>query len=103
RLVLANSEHHARKPAKLDHGADVVSHGFRPQYVLVRTRCDIDRARKQGIERLPTTFKIAYYDRKSIVAEMSPLLRDGYRQIIEMRLVGDAKLERGALKLLSTD
>src|SRR5215510_240347 len=31
---------------------------------------------------------------------MAPPLRDGHRQIIEMRLIGDAKLERGAFKLL---
>ena len=103
RLILANSEHNAGKPAKLNYSPDVVSHGLRPQYVLVRARCNIDRPRTQGIESLPTAFKIAHRDGKSVGAEMSPPLRDGHRQIIEMRLIGDAKLERGAFKLLPMD
>ena len=101
RPVLADGEHHAGKPAELDRGADVLSHGLRPQCVLVRACCDIDRAGEQRIERLPAAFEIAHVDGEAVVAEMAAPLRDRHRQVIKMRLVGDAKLERGAFKLLS--
>src|SRR5262249_39431710 len=68
--------------------------------MLVRAYCDIDRAGEQGIERFPAAFEIAHCDGKSVVAEMAAPLRDRHRQVIEMRLVGDAKLERGAFEPL---
>ena len=98
--VLADSEHHAGKPAELDDGADVLSHGLCAQCVLVRACRDVDGAREQGIERLPPAFEIAHGDGESVVAEMTSPVSYRHRQIIEMRPVGDAKLERGAFKLL---
>src|SRR5262245_31537834 len=69
--------------------------------MLVRAYCDIDRAGEQGIERFPAAFEIGHCDGKSVVAEVAAPFHDRHRQIIEMRLVGDSELERGAFKLLS--
>src|SRR5262249_50591739 len=69
--------------------------------MLVRAYCDIDRAGEQGIERFPAAFEIGHCDGKSVVAEVAAPFHDRHRQIIEMRLIGDSELERGAFKLLS--
>src|SRR5262249_42358435 len=100
RSVRADSEHDAGKPAELDRGADVLSHGLRAQRMLVRAYCDIDQAVEQGIERFPAAGEIGHCDGQSVVTEVAAPFRDRHRQIIEMRLVGDSELERGAFKLL---
>src|SRR4029077_2940043 len=92
--VLADSKHHAGKPTELDDGADILSHGFCAQCVLVGACCDIDGASEQGIEHLPAAFEVARGDGEAVVAEMASPVRYRHRQVIEMRPVGDAKLER---------
>src|SRR5215475_5268086 len=71
--------------------------------MLVCAYCNIDRSREHGIERFPAAFEIDHCDGKSVVAEVAAPFRDRHRQIIEMRLVGDSELERGAFKLLPVD
>src|SRR6516225_9165325 len=100
RPVLADGEHDAGKAAELDYCADVLSQALRTQRVLVCAYGHIDRAGEQGIERFSAAFEIAHGDIEAIVAEMATPLRQRHRQIIEMRLVGDAELEREAFELL---
>jgi hypothetical protein len=100
--VLAHSKHHAGKPTELDDGADILSHGLCAQCVFVRACRDVDGACEQGIERLPATFEVAHGDGETVVAEVTSPVGYRHRQVIEMRPVGDAKLERGEFKLLST-
>ena len=93
RAILADREHDTREPPKLDHRANVLPLGLRMQRVLVGARHHVDRAGEQRVERLPTALEIAHRDGEAVVLEVAAPFRERERQIIEVRLVGDAKLQ----------
>src|SRR6266567_1659645 len=100
RAVLADREYDTRESAELDHRSNVLSPRLRVQRVFVGAGHDIDGAGEQRIERLSAALEIAHRDGEAVVLEIAAPLRERERQIIKMRLVGDAKLERSALDLL---
>ena len=102
RAVLADREHDSREPPELDHCPDVLSFGLRVQRVFVGPGHHVDRAGEQRIERLPAALEIAQRYGEAVILEVAAPLRERKRQIIKMRLVGDAQLERGTFNLLRT-
>ena len=100
RAVLADREHDTREPPELDDRADVLPLGLRMQRVLVGPGHHVDRAGEQRIERLPAALEIAHRDGKAVVLEVAAPFRKRERQIVKVRLVGDAKLQRWTFNLL---
>ena len=98
--VLADGQNDARKAAELDERADVLALGLRAQRVLISAGHDIDRPREQGIERLGAAFEVGDRHVQPVVLEVTTALRQRDRQVIEMRLVGDAEPDRRAFELL---
>jgi len=99
--ILRNCKDDSGKPAELDDCEDVLSLGLHMQRVFVSACNDVDRSGKQRLERLPAALEIAYRYRQAVVLEVASPLRQRQRQIIEVRLVGDTKPERGPFNLFA--
>src|SRR5262249_45936338 len=63
----------------------------------------VDGALHEGVEGLPAALEIGNDDVEAVVAEMAAPFGQGQRQIIKVRLVGDAEPHRSDFRRLRAD